>query len=142
MKKKTTGTIWITDADGVKRPFRLRWDMHAISTFEELTGDNAFAGFKINVHNIRAALWAAIDAHAASNDEEAPVSFRKFGTLLIDEDEVARASEEVFKLIGVKLKNPADPQKAPTEEASPSPSSAATNSEPSTSDSPTENSGD
>lgn len=145
--KTKIGTIWLTDANDVRQSFRLRWDMHAIATFEELTGANALVGIQVNVRNLRAVLWAAIDAAAAAKDEDAPVSFRRFGTLLADEDEIAAAVKEAARLIGVgeaktKEQKQPGPQVAPTKKrASRSPSRAATSSEPSTSDSATATSG-
>lgn len=122
--------------------YRLRWDMGAMATFEQLTGENALDGIPVTVRNVVALVWAAVDADYASRDQETPVSFRKFGSLLDTDEKQAAALKVAAKLLGLesppKAEVSEDPQPAP---ASRSRSRGATRSRRSTSDSVSASSG-
>lgn len=69
-----------------RESFWLRWDMHAIATFERIAGVDALAGFSVNVANVLDMLWSALDADAAARNEVAPVPHRQWATLFAPSD--------------------------------------------------------
>lgn len=91
--------------------FKLRWDMHAIAVFERLTGGNGLVGVEVTVGNLAAVLWAAIDSYAASRDEDAPVSYRRFATLVDTDEKMQHAVEIAAQLL--QLNAPDEAAKKP-----------------------------
>lgn len=83
----------------------MRWDMHAIATFERLAGVSAVDGFEISVSNAIDVVWSAIDADAASRDEDAPVSRRKFGTMMVPSD-AQKLMNAITELLGYSMPEP------------------------------------
>lgn len=81
--------------------FGLRWDMHAVATLERMTGESVMMGdgIEITAGNLLAVLWSCVDSDAASRDEEAPVSFRRFGTLFASMEEMQEAAQLAVDLI-------------------------------------------
>jgi hypothetical protein len=132
--------------DGVKH--ELRWDMHAIATVEELLpGVNALNGLTVDVRNIRAVMWAALDAGAAAKGEQAPISFRQIGSKFPDEESMAGALQTFAKLLGLNSPeakesvNPRKPARARRAKSKRSPSAGGTRSRASTSASVSPSSG-
>jgi hypothetical protein len=131
------------------KPYDLRWDMHAIAVVEELTGENALAGFHVNVRNIRAVIWAALDAAAAVKNEPAPITYRQIGSFFEDDEAIAGALVAFNNLINdnspeaPKSANPRKPARAKRAKGKRkrSPSAGATRSAASTSDSASGTSG-
>ena len=108
--------------------FRLRWDMHAIGTLERLTGTNGLEGIIVNVSNMTAVLWSALDAYAASRDEDAPISYRRFGTLIDTEDKIKHAFEVGTELLQLNAPEESKPSGKGGKAAKHSRSDAATKS--------------
>lgn len=125
------------------KEYRLRWDMHALATLEELTGINTFLGVVVNVRNVRAVLWAALDAAAAHNDEDCPIPFRKLGGYFEDEADIEKALRVMTRLVGSEEEQQKleDAKNPPAAAARPSRSRAATRSAESTSASVSASSG-
>jgi hypothetical protein len=121
MARARTETLRINDES-----YSLRWDMNAIASVEELTGENALLGFQISVRNIRAVLWSAIDAAAAAKGKEAPITLRQLGSLFETEEEVLETIPVVTRLIGANM-----PQPTEEEKVEPDPSPAVTETKPS-----------
>lgn len=84
-----------------EQTFGLRWDMNAIATFERLTGESVLLGdgIKVTAGNMLALLWSCIDADAASRDEDPPISFRRFGSLLQAGEDMTKATQAAIDLI-------------------------------------------
>jgi hypothetical protein len=131
--------------DGVKH--ELRWDMHAIATVEELLGVNALEGLAVNVRNIRAVIWSALDAGAAAHGKDAPIALRQVGRLFPDEEAITVALQTFARLLGLnspevkESANPRKPARARRAKSTRSPSAGGTRSRASTSASASPSSG-
>lgn len=133
------------ELDGVT--YRLRPnDMNYFAKIEELTEhrENALLGVRVNASSVLAVLYAAIWSDYAARDEEPPMSYRQFGSLINSEEKRERAVEVVAELLGLNTPEAepdtgqTDPQPAPARRSR---SRGATRSGRSTSASPSASSG-
>lgn len=147
-----TNTLTIGD-----RTFRIRWDAGAAcmaetqlkrmareagATREEVDAINILNGADMSLPTALAFLYGAIYAGAAERDEDAPVSFRKLGSLLDSDARQNEAFAAMSDLIAAYGDVDAEPGKAvPAKPARKSTSAASTRSARSTSASPTASSG-
>lgn len=78
---------------------RLRWDLGALATFEELSGESMGPGFKIGMRHLLHMLYAAMLAEARWQGKDPPMTVEQLGSLFNRQSKI----DEAMAVLGSML---------------------------------------